>query len=84
MPQIMGNSGWNEHTNPPQLQPQTRPVTPWKLRAHTYSGIVLQLEGDYREAIAATNDPHDAWMMLESICGSQQSGIQAVINAELT
>jgi hypothetical protein len=29
------------------------------------------------------NDFHDTWTMLESSYGSQQSGIQAVINAEL-
>ena len=34
--------------------------------------------------IATINDPHEAWTMLESSYGSQQSGIQAVINAELT
>jgi hypothetical protein len=28
------------------------------------------------------NDFHDTWTMLESSYGSQQSGIQAVINAE--
>jgi hypothetical protein len=34
--------------------------------------------------IVTIGDPHDAWTMLESSYGSRQSGIQTVINAELT
>ena len=34
--------------------------------------------------ITTYDDPHNAWVMLETSYGSHQSGIQAVINAELT
>jgi len=44
----------------------------------------LQLDNDYGETIATISNPHQAWMMLESSYGSQQSAIQAVINAKLT
>lgn len=42
------------------------------------------MEDGFGEAIATINDPHDAWTVLQGSYGSQQSGIQAVINAELT
>ena len=42
------------------------------------------MEDEYGEVIASTDDPHDGWTILERSYGSQQSGIQAVINAELT
>ena len=42
------------------------------------------LKDDYGEVIAAATDPYAAWTMLESSYGPGQSGIQVVINAELT
>ena len=64
---------------------ETRELNAWKLRAaRAYAEIALWLDDDYGEAIATINDPHGAWTMLESSYGSQQLGIQAVINAELT
>ena len=64
---------------------KTHELNTWKLQvARAYAEIALQLDDDYGEVIAMINNPHDAWMMLESSYGSQQSGIQAVINAELT
>ena len=46
--------------------------------------IALRLDDDYGETVATVNDPHEAWNTLERRYGSQQSGIQAVINAGLT
>ena len=64
---------------------KTCEINTWKLQvAHTYAKIALWLDNDYGEAITTINDPHDAWMMLESSYGSQKLGIQTVINAELT
>jgi len=57
----------------------------WNLfTARAYAEIVLQFEDNYRETITIINDPHHAWVTLESRYGSQQSGIQAVMNAKLT
>ena len=57
----------------------------WKLHmVCAYAEIVLQVDNDLRDVFATHDDPHDAWVMLETSYGSCQSGIQAVINAELT
>jgi len=59
--------------------------TAWTIRvAHAYAEIALRVEDDFGEVIATIDNPHDAWTTLESSYGSRQSGIQAVINAELT
>ena len=42
------------------------------------------MDNDLGDVFATYDDPHDAWVMLETSYGSRQSGIQAVINAELT
>ena len=64
---------------------ETRLLDAWTLRAaRAYAEIALRVEDDYGEVIAAITDPHTAWTTLESSYGSQQSGIQSVINAELT
>ena len=57
----------------------------WKLQAaRAYAEIVLHVEDEYGEVIVLTDNPHNGWTTLESSYGLQQSGIQAVINAELT
>ena len=59
--------------------------TAWKLRAaRAYAEIVLRTNDDLGDIYATIEDPHDAWVMLESSYGSRQTGIQAVINSELT
>jgi len=64
---------------------EVRDLNAWNLRAaRAYAEIALRLDEEYGETIAAISDPHQAWMMLESSYGSQQSGIQGNINAELT
>jgi len=45
---------------------------------------VLCLDNDYGEIIDTTTDPHAAWTLLEGSFGLQQSGIQSIVNAELT
>jgi len=61
-----------------------RPLNAWKLRsARAYAEIALRVDDDYGESISMIDDPHGAWVILESYC-SQQSGIQGAINAELT
>ena len=42
------------------------------------------MDNDLGDVFATYDDPHNAWVMLETSYGSCQSGIQAVINAELT
>src|SRR6266404_3690103 len=57
----------------------------WRLCvAQAYAKIALCLEDEYSEMITMTSDPHTAWTMLETSYGAQQTGIQSVINAELT
>src|SRR5258706_12188610 len=64
---------------------ETRLEEAWKLQAaRAYAEIALRVDDDYGEVIAAITDPHQAWTTLESSYGSQQAGIQSVINAELT
>ena len=64
---------------------EVRDLNAWNLRAaRAYAEIALRLDEEYGETIAAISDPHQARMMLESSYGSQQSGIQGNINAELT
>ena len=59
--------------------------TAWTIRvARAYAEIALRVEDDFGEVIATIDNPHDTWTTLESSYGSRQSGIQAVINAELT
>jgi len=64
---------------------EIRRTNAWTLRsARAYAEIALRLDDEYGETIATTSEPHDAWTMLETSYGAQQSGIQSVINAELT
>jgi len=57
----------------------------WKLRAaRACAEIALRVEEDIGDVFGADDDPHNAWVMIESSYGSRQSGIQAVLNAELT
>jgi len=64
---------------------EVRTSTAWTICvAHAYAEIALRVEDDFGEVIATIDNPHDMWTTLESIYGSRQSGIQAVINAELT
>ena len=64
---------------------ETREINAWKLRsARAYAEIALRLEDEYGETISTTDNPHTAWTMLETSYGAHQSGIQSVINAELT
>ena len=64
---------------------ETRALDAWKLRsARAYAEIALRVDDDYGESISMIDDPHDAWVILERSYGSQQAGIQGVINAELT
>ena len=68
-----------------QTQEETRQTEAWELRAaRAYAENTLRLEDDYGEVISTITDPCTAWITLERSYGSQQSGIQAVINAELT
>jgi len=54
---------------------ETRQLTAWKLRAaRAYAEIALRVEDEYGETIATTDDPHGAWVLLESSYGSRQSG----------
>ncbi|HUC20060.1 MAG TPA: hypothetical protein VMR98_01030, partial [Candidatus Polarisedimenticolaceae bacterium] len=60
---------------------ETRNLDAWKLRAaRAYAEIALRLEDDYGETIAGIQDPHSAWLMLESSYGSSQCGIQSVLD----
>jgi len=52
--------------------------------AQAYAEIVLRVEEDIGDVFGTDDDLHNAWVMIESSYGSRQSGIQAVINAELT
>ena len=52
--------------------------------AHTYTEIALRLEDEFSESISSITNPCDAWLMLETTYGAQQTGIQGVITAELT
>ena len=64
---------------------EARLIEAWSLRAaRAYAEIALRVDDDYGEVIAAITDPRAAWTMLETSYGSQQSGIQSVVNAELT
>ena len=64
---------------------EARAITAWNLRAaRAYAEIALRLEDDHSEAIATTSDPVAAWTMLESSFGTQQAGIQSILDAELT
>jgi hypothetical protein len=64
---------------------EARQIEVWELRsARAYAEIALRLEDDYGGAILAISDPHVAWSTLERSYGSQQFGIQPVINAKLT
>ena len=64
---------------------ETRLLDAWTLRAaRAYAEIALRVDDDYGEVIAAVTDPYAAWTTLEASYGSQQSGIQSVVNAELT
>jgi hypothetical protein len=64
---------------------ETRQMEAWELRAaRAYAEMALRVEDGYGGVISNITDPHEAWTALERGYGSQQSGIQAVINAELT
>ena len=64
---------------------EIRAQAAWRLRAaRAYAEIALRVEGDFEDVIRTIDDPHDAWVMLEQSYGSQQSGIQSVINSEST
>jgi len=66
-------------------QDEVRELSAWKLRAaRAYAEIVLRVGDDLGDVFATIDDPYNAWVMLETSYGSRQSGIQAVINAELT
>jgi hypothetical protein len=57
----------------------------WKLRAaRAYTEIALRVEEGIGDVFGSDDNPHNAWVMIESSYGSRQSGIQAVLNAELT
>jgi len=59
--------------------------TAWTIHvACAYAEITLRVEDNFGEVIATIDNPHDVWTTLKSSYGSCQSGIQAVINAELT
>ena len=64
-------------------------LTHWMRSVHRLHGgahaeIALRVEDDFEDVIRTIDDPHDAWVMLEQSYGSQQSGIQSVINSEST
>ena len=64
---------------------ETRAINPWNLgAARAYAEIALRLEDDHSETIATTSDPVTAWTMLETSFGTQQAGIQSILDAELT
>ena len=64
---------------------ETRLLDAWTLRAaRAYAETALRVDNESGEVIAAITDPHVAWTTLERSYGSQQSGIQSIINAELT
>jgi len=64
---------------------ETRQLDAWRLRtARAYAEIALRLDDDYGEVIDTITDPNAAWALLEASFGSQQSGIQSIVNAELT
>ena len=64
---------------------ETCKANAWRLRAvQAYAEIALRLKEDYGEAIATTTNPRTAWTILETSYGAQQSGIQSLINVELT
>ena len=64
---------------------EVRAQAAWKLRAaRAYAEIALRVEDEYGDVIATSDDPHQGWTILETSYGSRQSGMQAVVNAELT
>ena len=64
---------------------ETKALAAWNLRAAcAYAEIALQVEEDLGDVFGTDDGPHNAWVMIESSHGSCQSGIQAVLNAELT
>ena len=65
-------------------QEEIKSTVAWKLRAaRAYAEIALRVEEDIGDVFGTDDDPHNAWVIIESSYGSRQSGIQAVINAEL-
>lgn len=64
---------------------ETKELNAWTLRnARAYAEIALRLEDEFSESISSITNPRDAWRMLETTYGAQQTGIQGVITAELT
>jgi hypothetical protein len=83
---VDGTTGASTPVNPANPTPnEDRDLSAWKLRAaRAYAEIVLQVEDDVGDVFTTIDDLYDAWVMLETSYGSRQSGIRAVINAELT
>lgn len=64
---------------------ESKALTAWNLRAaRAYAEIALRVEEDLGDVFGVDDGPHNAWVTIESSYGSRQSGIQAVLNAELT
>ena len=67
----------------PTSQPHSDPSC-FELLARAYAEIVLRVVDALGDVFATIDDPYNSWVMLKTDSGSRQSGIQAVINAELT
>ena len=64
---------------------EPKALAAWKFRAaRAYAEIALRVEEDLGDVFGVDDGPHNAWVTIESSYGSRQSGIQAVLKAELT
>ena len=85
------SANWRSLMAPSVPRLQRTPTIPhriraaWRLRAaRAYAEIAPRGEDDFEDVTRTIDDPHDACVMLEQSYGSQQSGIQSVINSEST